>query len=51
MKTMVYEAPFQTLSEAVIMANQDMVESNAGPEFKEGTRAFMEKRKPVWRDE
>jgi len=51
MKKMVYEVPFQTLAEAVIMANDDMVISNAGPDFKEGTKAFMEKRKPVWQDD
>ena len=51
MKKMVYEVPFQTLAEAVIMANDDMVVSNASDGFREGTRAFMEKRKPAWPDE
>ena len=51
MKKMVYEAPFQTLAEAVIMANDDMVTRNDSADFKEGTKAFVEKRKPIWNDE
>jgi hypothetical protein len=39
-----YEAPFKTLAEAVIEANQDMI--NSSSDFKEGQIAFMEKRVP-----
>ncbi len=46
LKQQVYEAPFQTLAEAVMMANQDMLVTNASSDFKEGYRAFLEKRRP-----
>jgi enoyl-CoA hydratase/carnithine racemase len=46
LKEQVYEAPFQTLAEAVAMANQDMLITNASDDFKEGYRAFLEKRPP-----
>lgn len=45
-KQEIYEAPFQTLAEAVILANENMVISNASADFKEGSRAFLEKRAP-----
>lgn len=45
-KQQLYEAPFQTLHEAVLMANQDMVIANDSDDFKEGTRSFSEKRPP-----
>jgi enoyl-CoA hydratase/carnithine racemase len=48
MKEQVWEAPFQTLAEAVAMANRDMLISNASVDFREGTKAFQEKRKPNW---
>jgi enoyl-CoA hydratase/carnithine racemase len=45
-KQQVYEVPFQTLGEAVILANQDLLESNRCNDFKEGTASFLEKRPP-----
>lgn len=45
-KEQVYEAPFQTLAEAVAMANRDMLVTNMSDDFKEGYRAFLEKRPP-----
>lgn len=45
-KQEIYEAPFQTLAEAVILANRNMVVSNSSKDFKEGSRAFLEKRTP-----
>lgn len=46
MKRGVYEASFQTLHEAVILANQDMLRSNGSSDFREGTASFLEKRQP-----
>ncbi len=46
LKQQAYEAPFQTLAEAVMMANEDMLVTNASSDFKEGYRAFLEKRRP-----
>jgi len=45
-KQQVYEVPFQTLAEAVIMANQDLLVSNRCNDFKEGTASFLERRPP-----
>jgi len=45
-KEQVYEVPFQTLHEAVMEANKDMLISNVCADFKEGTASFREKRKP-----
>ena len=45
-KKQMYEAPFKTLAQAVIEANQDMIICNSSSDFKEGQRAFMEKRVP-----
>jgi enoyl-CoA hydratase/carnithine racemase len=51
MKAQVYAVPFQTLPEAVMMANRDMLVSNVSPDFKEGTTSFREKRPPRFHDE
>jgi len=45
-KQQVYEVPFQTLAEAVITANQDLLVSNRCNDFKEGTASFLERRPP-----
>ena len=50
-KEQVWEVPFQSLADAVIMANRDMITANLSPDFKEGTRAFLQKRKPRFADE
>ncbi len=49
MKQQVYDVPFQTLAEAVTAANQDLLVSNRCHDFREGTRAFLEKRAPRFR--
>jgi enoyl-CoA hydratase/carnithine racemase len=49
MKQQVWDVPFQTLGEAVIAANQDLLISNRCHDFREGTRAFLEKRAPRFR--
>lgn len=46
MKRQLWDLPFQTLQEAVIADSAEMLEANASEDFKEGKRAFMEKRKP-----
>lgn len=46
MKRQLWDLPFQTLQEAVISDSKDMLEANVCEDFKEGKRAFMEKRKP-----
>ncbi len=45
-KRQLWDLPFQTLQEAVIADSTEMLEANASEDFKEGKRAFMEKRKP-----
>ena len=45
-KKQMYEAPFKTLAEAVMEANEDMIICNSSSDFKEGQRAFLEKRAP-----
>ena len=45
-KKQMYEAPFKTLAEAVMEANEDMIICNSSSDFKEGQRAFLEKRTP-----
>jgi enoyl-CoA hydratase/carnithine racemase len=50
MKRSVYQVPFQSLHDAVMMANRDMLTSNASTDFKEGTASFREKRPPRFQD-
>ncbi|MBV8747888.1 MAG: enoyl-CoA hydratase [Xanthobacteraceae bacterium] len=50
MKRAVYDVPFQSLHEAVMLANQDMLVSNVSADFKEGTASFREKRPPKFQD-
>jgi enoyl-CoA hydratase/carnithine racemase len=45
-KRQLYEVPFQTLSEATIDANREMMVSLASRDFREGVASFMEKRPP-----
>jgi enoyl-CoA hydratase/carnithine racemase len=47
-KQQVYNAMFQTLSEAVEASEQEMMESLACEDFKEGVAHFLEKRAPVF---
>jgi enoyl-CoA hydratase/carnithine racemase len=46
MKQQLWNLPFQTLHEAVMTDSEAMLAANACEDFKEGKRAFMEKRKP-----
>ena len=46
MKRELYEAQFQSLSEAIDQANQDMLESFSCNDFREGVAHFIEKRPP-----
>jgi len=46
MKRQVYESLFQSLGEAIDLANQEMAESLACQDFKEGVSHFLEKRPP-----
>ena len=50
MKRALYQVPFQSLHEAVMSANQDMLTSNVSADFKEGTASFREKRPPRFQD-
>ncbi len=45
-KRQLYDVPFQTLSEATIDANREMVVALRGSDFREGVASFMEKRPP-----
>lgn len=45
-KQQLYEAPFQTLAEAVKLAGEDMLVSTRSSDFKEGVAAFFQKRPP-----
>src|ERR1700761_4378992 len=45
-KRQLYDVPFQTLSEAMIDANREMLVSLRGADFKEGVASFVEKRAP-----
>jgi enoyl-CoA hydratase/carnithine racemase len=48
MKRQVYEAQFQTLGEAIDTASEEMIESLACQDFKEGVAHFLEKRAPAF---
>lgn len=45
-KRQLYEVPFQTLAEATIEANREMMVALGGSDFREGVASFMEKRPP-----
>jgi enoyl-CoA hydratase/carnithine racemase len=45
-KRQLYDVPFQTLAEATIDANREMVTALRGSDFREGVASFMEKRPP-----
>jgi enoyl-CoA hydratase/carnithine racemase len=44
MKRQLWEAPYQSLGEAIALANVEMVESLRSEDFKEGVQHFIEKR-------
>jgi len=46
MKQQLWEAPFQTLGEAIALANAEMVSSLQSEDFREGVAHFVEKRAP-----
>jgi enoyl-CoA hydratase/carnithine racemase len=46
MKKQLWEVPFQTLHESLITDSEAMLQANVCEDFKEGKRAFMEKRPP-----
>jgi enoyl-CoA hydratase/carnithine racemase len=45
-KRQLYDVPFQTLAEATVDANREMVVAVRGSDFREGVASFMEKRPP-----
>ena len=45
-KRQLYEVPFQTLAEATIDANREMLVALGSSDFREGVTSFMEKRPP-----
>jgi enoyl-CoA hydratase/carnithine racemase len=45
-KRQLYDSPFQTLAEATIDANREMVVALRGSDFREGVASFIEKRPP-----
>jgi enoyl-CoA hydratase/carnithine racemase len=47
-KSQVYNAMFQTLSEAFEVSEREMIESLQCEDFKEGVAHFLEKRAPVF---
>lgn len=46
MKAQLYEAQFQTLSEAVSVGDREMRESFSSEDFREGIAHFLERRAP-----
>ena len=46
MKRQIWDGMFQTMSEATAIANYEMEQSFAAPDFKEGVAHFLEKRAP-----
>lgn len=46
MKRQLWDAPFQTLGEAITVANAEMFDSIESEDFTEGVAHFLEKRKP-----
>ncbi|HEY0296271.1 MAG TPA: enoyl-CoA hydratase [Bordetella sp.] len=46
MKRQVYEAPFQGLAEATVVANREMYDSISSDDFKEGVSHFLDHRPP-----
>jgi enoyl-CoA hydratase/carnithine racemase len=50
-KRQLYDVPFQTLAEATIDANREMVTALRGSDFREGVASFMEKRPPKFTGE
>ena len=46
MKRQLWEAPYQSLGEAVTLANAEMVESLRSEDFQEGVAHFIDKRPP-----
>ena len=49
MKRQIWEAQFQTLTEATVKANHEMELSFAAEDFKEGVAHYVEKRAPNYR--
>ncbi len=47
-KRLLWDAQFQTLGEAIDLANVEMAESLTKDDFKEGVASFLEKRTPEW---
>jgi enoyl-CoA hydratase/carnithine racemase len=45
-KRQLYDVPFQTLAEATIDANREMIVALRGSDFREGVASFMKKRPP-----
>jgi enoyl-CoA hydratase/carnithine racemase len=51
MKQQLWEAPYQTLGDAIARANAEMIESLKSEDFKEGVRHFVEKRPAQFTDQ